>query len=376
MAERMDGRRRVRPEAVADDAQHARRAERHEAVAGLGRADAERARRVVAAAARDDHRFGQAERARDVRAQRAGRRVAFDDPRHLRARHAARGEQRAGPVAARRVEPQRARRVGRVGHLLARELQAQIILRHQHARDPAEHIGLVPRDPQQLRRGEARHREVAGDRMQLGRARFEQRAFVGAAHVVPQDRGAQHAIAAIEQHRAVHLAGQPDAAHRGERLRMARAQRGERGERAGPPVVRMLLGPARMRARDGKRRARRADDGAVGRKQQHLHFGGAEIDAEVHERKAVRRREAATLAARPPPRQWRFGPSNARRRDGRAAQRLASHASTRAAPARSARSSAGVPASAPQSGRSPASAATGSAAPAIARATRASITPS
>lgn len=286
MAERVHGRRRIRHEAVADDAQHARRAERHEAVARVDRADAERAGRVVATAARDDDRFGQPQLARDVRAQRARRRVAFDDARHLRARHVAGGEQRVGPVAARDVEPQRAGRIRWVGHLRAGQTEAQVVLRHQHAGRRGEHVGFVLRDPQQLRRGEAGHREVAGEGVQVGRALGEQRAFVGAAHVVPQDRGAQHAVVATEQHRAVHLARQADPAHLRERFAVLRAQRRERGQRALPPVVGMLFRPARMRPRHAERRAGGADHGAVRGEQQHLHFRGAEVDAEIHERSA------------------------------------------------------------------------------------------
>ena len=77
VTERVHRRRRIRPEAVAHDAQHARRAERQEAVAGFRRADADRARRVVAAARRDDHAFAQAEFARELGAQRARRLAAF-----------------------------------------------------------------------------------------------------------------------------------------------------------------------------------------------------------------------------------------------------------------------------------------------------------
>ena len=189
MAERMHGRRGVRHEAIADHAQHAGRAERHEAVARVDRADAERTRRVVAAAACHHDGLRQPEFACDVRAQRAGWRVAFDDAGHLVTRHPARGEQRIGPVAARDVEPQRAGGVRRIGHLRAGQPEPQVVLRHQHAGGCREHVGFVLRDPQQFRRGEARHREVAGQCVEIGRAFGEQRAFVGAAHVVPQDRG-------------------------------------------------------------------------------------------------------------------------------------------------------------------------------------------
>jgi len=74
-----------------------------------------------------------------------------------------------------------------------------------------------------------------------------------AAHVVPQDRGPQHAVLGIQQHGAVHLARQTNAANLRELVGVLRAQGGERASRAGPPVFGILLGPALMRPRHRKR---------------------------------------------------------------------------------------------------------------------------
>ena len=186
VAERVHRRRGVRPEAVADHAQHAGRAERHEAVTGLRRADADRARRVVATAGRDDHAVAQTELARHGGEQGAGGRAAFAQAGHLRARHVAGGEQRIRPVAFGHVEPQRARRVRWIGHLAARQLQAQVVLRQQHAGRARKDFRLVARHPEQLRRGESGHREIAGHAVQLWRALGQLGAFLIAAHVVPQ----------------------------------------------------------------------------------------------------------------------------------------------------------------------------------------------
>ncbi|MGF6748933.1 hypothetical protein OKW36_004593 [Paraburkholderia sp. MM5482-R1] len=229
--------------------------------------------------ARDDHVVAQAEFAREFRQQRAGRRAAFAQRRHLRARHVAGSEQRIGPIAFRDVEPQCAGRVRWIGHLAARQLQAQIVFRQQHAGSPRENLRLVTRDPQQLRRRETGHRQIAGDAVQFRRALGQLRALLVTAHVVPQDRGPQHAVFRVEQHRAVHLPRQADAANPREFVGMTRAQRGERRARAGPPVFGILLGPALVRTRNGERRACGADHAAVGGEQQNFHFGRAEVDA-------------------------------------------------------------------------------------------------
>lgn len=128
--------------------------------------------------------------------------------------------------------------------------------------------------------------------MQLRRTRGEFGALVHGAHVVPEDRRAQDVVAGVEQHGAMHLPGKADAAHLREFLRMGFAQRGERAARAVPPVGGILLGPARVRARDDERRAGRANHAAVGREQQDFHFGGAEVDAEIHRRAEVLMRVA------------------------------------------------------------------------------------
>jgi hypothetical protein len=142
----------------------------------------------------------------------------------------------------------------------------------------------MARYPQELGRGEAGHRQIAGDLMQFRRPLSQLGAFVDAAHVVPQNGRAQDTVLRVKQHRAVHLAGQANAAHLREFVGVLRAQRGQGGSRAVPPVGGILFGPALMRARNGERRTCRADDAAVGREQQDFYFGRAEVDAEIHGR--------------------------------------------------------------------------------------------
>ena len=78
-----------------------------------------------------------------------------------------RGDDGVAPAPARDVEQQRPRRVGDVGRVLAAEAQADVVLRQQDVRDARVDVGLVAAQPQQLRRGEARQRAVAGLRDEL-----------------------------------------------------------------------------------------------------------------------------------------------------------------------------------------------------------------
>ncbi|MET3247596.1 hypothetical protein ABIE53_004406 [Burkholderia sp. OAS925] len=103
-----------------------------------------------------------------------------------------------------------------------------------------------------FRRGEARHGEVAGDRTRFGHQRFEFDAFGSRARVVPENRWTQHLARAIEQRRAMHLAGQADAAQRREARRIRRPHLRDGIERGMPPRLRALFGPVRMEFFDFK----------------------------------------------------------------------------------------------------------------------------
>ena len=111
------------------------------------------------------------------------------------------------------VEQQRARRVGDVDRALAAEPQPHVVLGQQHVRDARVEVRLVRAQPQQLGRGEARQRAVAGQRDQPLEpdALLDLLALGGRALVVPEDRGAEHAPGGVERDEAVHLARQPDA---------------------------------------------------------------------------------------------------------------------------------------------------------------------
>ena len=130
------------------------------------------------------------------------------------------------------------------------QLQPHVVLGQHHVRDPRVGVRLVAAQPQQLRRGEAGQRAVAGQRDQPRRARRAPRSprTRPPCAVVPQDRGADHRVGGVERDEAVHLPAEPDA------RRPRRASAGERllGRRATS-----RRGPARPSPAAGWRAGRR-----------------------------------------------------------------------------------------------------------------------
>ncbi len=134
-------------------------------------------------------------------------------------------------------------------------------------------------DPGQLGRGEAGHDEVAATFAEGGRRGVEASAFGEGAAVVPQDRGAERPVVGAEQSRAVHLAGQADAAHRSPH----RWIDGEdRGTGRLPPGDGVLLRPQGLRALDGERGGALCDERAGRVQDDRLDARRADIDAEEH----------------------------------------------------------------------------------------------
>ncbi|MCY1211203.1 hypothetical protein D9M72_229130 [compost metagenome] len=273
----------VRQEAVGRDEHHARGAERDEALPRLHEPHADRAGGVVARAAGDLHALAQPPARRQVRLEQRGDFTAFHEPRHVSTCEPRGGQQFVGPVARAHVEPQRAGRVGHLADRLAAEHEAQPVLRQQHARHAGEDLGLVLAHPQQLGRGEAGHREVAGDLAQARHGARERLALRAAAAVVPEDGRAQHLAFRVEQRGAVHLARQADGAYLRQRLGVRGAQLGhDRLERL-PPLGGRLLGPQRVRPVDRERRACHADDAVIVREQQCLELGRAEVESQIQD---------------------------------------------------------------------------------------------
>jgi hypothetical protein len=136
--------------------------------------------------------------------------------------------------------------------------------------DAREQLGLVLAHPQQLGRGEAGHREVAGDGAQPRHARGERAALGGAAAVVPEDGGAQHLVLCVHRHGTMHLARQADGAHGRQRHSLRAPQLGHHRFQRLPPLRGRLLRPQRRGPIDRERRPRQCDDAVVRRQQQGL----------------------------------------------------------------------------------------------------------
>jgi len=113
------------------------------------------------------------------------------------------------------IEKQRARGVGDIDRVLARQLEADIVLGHQHSRDARVDIGLVAPQPEYLRRGEAGEGTVAGQPNQTLEAdsSFDLRALGAGALVVPEHRRTQHLVVIVQADQTVHLTREADATH-------------------------------------------------------------------------------------------------------------------------------------------------------------------
>ncbi len=282
MAEGVDGGRRIGGEAIGRHPQHAGGAQREEGVAGGDRAEADGRGGIVARPAGDDRRVRHAPAGGEVRRQPAGRRGALDEARHLSAREAAGGESFVRPVAFRRIEPERAGGVGHVLDRLAGQPQADEGLGQEDLGDRCEDLRLVLRHPEEFRRGEAGHGEVAGDGVKRRETLLEGAAFGEGATVVPQDGRPQHSIAIVEQHRAVHLAGQADADDPRQLEGMVGGEFVDGGERRHDPALRVLFRPVGMGTGDDERPFGDGDDMVALVDQNRLDARRADVETEIH----------------------------------------------------------------------------------------------
>ena len=148
------------------------------------------------------------------------------------------------PAPPRDVEEERPGGVGRVDRPLAGQPETHVVLREHDAVDARVDLGLVPAQPQELRRGEAGERAVAGERDQALEpdALLDLGALGRRALVVPEDRRTEDLASLVEADEPVHLAREADAALRG-------AEPRERGLARAPPVLGILLRPAGLRRR-------------------------------------------------------------------------------------------------------------------------------
>ena len=202
-----------------------RRAEHDRDGPGPGDADPERTRLLVA-------------RAADL-----GRLVRLRQPLE---RNLERLADLLAPAPAGDVEEERPRGVRRVDRALAGQAQPDVVLRQQDVRGLRPDLGLVAAHPEELRRREAGQRPVSGqlDQPLEPDPLLDLGALRRGPLVVPEDRRAEDPVGRVEQDEPVHLPGEPD------RGRVARADRRQRPLARPPPVLRILLGPARLRNRE------------------------------------------------------------------------------------------------------------------------------
>ncbi len=273
---------RAGAEALRDGEDHPRGAEREKSLAGLGEAEPDRARRIVAAARGDDDPHPHPPAPGKLGPEHARGRASLKQAGDVGEIEPGCGEQAFRPAPRPDIEPGGAGGIGAVGRLLAGQHQAEIVLGQQHAPDAGEDLGLMPAHPEELGRGEARHDAVAGDRPRLRHRRLERRTLSRAPPVIPEDRRAQRPVRRIEQHRPVHLPGKPDGAHRGERPGRFGGEPVERGEERSRPVLGALFRPERAGMGEGERRPALGRDTALLVEEKGLEFGRAEIEAEKH----------------------------------------------------------------------------------------------
>ena len=267
----MDGAARVWTESVVGDEEHAGGADGDERRIVRHRADAAGRRGIVAAATGNDRPLRHAPGLRHMRRQPSRCIRTFVELRHLVDAHAAGGKQFGRPVALGDIEPVGAGRVRHVGGIFARHAEADVVLGQKHLCHLRKNLGLMLLHPQQLRRGEAGKRDVAGNLAGARLRLLDVVAFPEGTRVVPQNAGPQGLAVLAEQCRAMLLAGQPDALDRGDGLGLQLAQRLHHRVAGLPPVLGVLLRPAGLRARDLQGGGGGGDDLLPGVDQDALH---------------------------------------------------------------------------------------------------------
>ena len=169
------------------------------------------------------------------------------------------------PAAVGDVEQQRPGGVGDVDRPLARQPQPDVVLRQHDAGDPAVDSGSWRRSQRSFGAVKPGQRPVARERDQPleADALLDLGALGRRALVVPEDRRA----ARPDRRRRGRRGRASDPRGRCRRSRAPAPELGERGLRRAPPVLRVLLRPARPRRREriaaARRRRRRSPSGAT-----------------------------------------------------------------------------------------------------------------
>jgi len=138
--------------------------------------------------------------------------------------------------------------------------------------DPSVHVGLVPPEPEQLRRCEPRQCAVARELEQPvdADAPLYLPTLGARALVVPEDCRPQHLVVLAKDDQPVHLARQPD---------RPLWQLRKHALRRAPPILRVLLGPAGVRTGNIERRGRLLHHGVFVVDDDGLDTRSADIDA-------------------------------------------------------------------------------------------------
>ena len=280
VAHRVQPARRIRPKRVRRCKHLGRRADAGHGDARTNRARANRAGLLIATTGDDGHAGGQPEVGRDAGVDAAGHlRPLVHAGEHVRI-EIQRVHDLHRPCPRAGIEEPRAGRVAGIRRELARQHQAQVILRQEEMVQPFVGDRPVAPQPQQFRRRESCERSTAGDLDQplatddaLDLIRLSRGALI-----VPKDRRPDHLALRVEQDRAVHLSRKADRDHRPKRD--LRTDTDDRRATCLPPVVGALLRPARLR-RDGLvRHGRPRAHDAVHIERDGLQRRRADVDAE------------------------------------------------------------------------------------------------
>jgi len=207
-------------------------------------------------------------------------------------------EQPAVPVTRLHVEQQRAGRVAHLRGVLTCQPQPDVVLRQQHLERALEDARIMPADPEDLRRREARQRDVVDHADEPGPPAGEALDFLALGRrplVVPQQGGAQRLPGAVHEDAAVHLTAEPDAGDLGRTDAGLPADVADAADDGPPPVVRVLLRPAGPRRVDGVFRARRGQNLALRVAEQRFRGGCADVDPEQkrHSRASLKSAESS-----------------------------------------------------------------------------------
>ncbi len=220
------------------------------AVPGADRTGAHSGSSIVTGAGSNDGIRREAQLCRGFRPQCAHGLIAFMQRRQHFPRNAADLQHLRGPLPVFDVQKQHAGGIGEICGEGAAQHVAEVVLRQHDLSDPAEALRLMLLQPEQLGGGEAREGNVggAGGKFIFTDGLIQVVGFRLGAAVVPENGRADHLILIVQDHQTVHLAAEAEPLDL--LLRDTRTEPGDAPPKGGEPVLRILLGPARLREGD------------------------------------------------------------------------------------------------------------------------------